>query len=67
VLAARGKLKNFTCLGTKFKNPSREPLGVKQLTRLPVLAVGIAGIFVIKAAERGGKFFVHAASVFANL
>jgi len=56
VLAARGEAQFLGSARAKAQNPFSQPLRVKQLARLAVLAVRVAGIFRVEAMEGGFMF-----------
>jgi hypothetical protein len=56
MLATRGEPQCLGRIRAKSQNPAGEALGVKQLARLAVFAVRVAGIFRVEAAAGGFKF-----------
>jgi hypothetical protein len=53
----RGQTKFLGSVGAKPQNPFREPLGVKQFTRMRDtvndIAIWVAGVFFVKTAQGG--------------
>jgi hypothetical protein len=60
VLAAGGKAERFGGLRGEPEYPAGQPFGIEQLAGLAVLAIWVAGVFLIETTDGGRKFFVHA-------